>query len=300
VAALLTLAPVACQTGEGTDHDHELDGSLGGGSGTDGDLDPNDRDGDGFTVDEGDCDDQNRLAHPDATERSGDGTDSNCDGDELPVLELVWAAGGDDNVVDALELLDDDEDGAVSLAEFAAGCAESSRLSGAGRPGLVQVHASCAGTNSCRGMVYQSWNEVYEHSCRGVNSCSGWSCVELAEDIGRTGEVAFTAAHCDFCHSPYDEDHNPIAGVFQVQVPPGSDSADYLADFWSSRSQDHLRSVIAFGVAGVTEEGVAFSNMPAASAILSLTEVDRLIEYIQDLELEAHVFDPLIAPDPIE
>ena len=41
-----------------------------------------DADGDGFAVDEGDCDDDNADIHPDATETAGDGVDSDCDGDD--------------------------------------------------------------------------------------------------------------------------------------------------------------------------------------------------------------------------
>ena len=39
-----------------------------------------DCDGDGFTVAEGDCDDANDQAHPDAIERCGNGFDDDCDG----------------------------------------------------------------------------------------------------------------------------------------------------------------------------------------------------------------------------
>jgi hypothetical protein len=41
-----------------------------------------DSDGDGFTPDDGDCDDDNPDIHPDATETPGDGVDSNCDGED--------------------------------------------------------------------------------------------------------------------------------------------------------------------------------------------------------------------------
>ncbi|MCB9744282.1 MAG: putative metal-binding motif-containing protein [Alphaproteobacteria bacterium] len=38
-----------------------------------------DADGDGWTVQDGDCDDSNADIHPDAEETPGDGVDSNCD-----------------------------------------------------------------------------------------------------------------------------------------------------------------------------------------------------------------------------
>ena len=43
-----------------------------------------DADGDGFTTEEGDCDDHNNLVSPEARERPGDDLDSNCDGDKEP------------------------------------------------------------------------------------------------------------------------------------------------------------------------------------------------------------------------
>ena len=41
---------------------------------------PQDLDGDGWTVEEGDCDDGDPLVYPDAYETWYDGVDSNCDG----------------------------------------------------------------------------------------------------------------------------------------------------------------------------------------------------------------------------
>ena len=41
-----------------------------------------DMDGDGYSTDEGDCDDTNADIHPMAEESPGDGVDSNCDGED--------------------------------------------------------------------------------------------------------------------------------------------------------------------------------------------------------------------------
>jgi mono/diheme cytochrome c family protein len=244
-----------------------------------------DWDRDGVNVAEGDCDDFNNLIYPGAEERSGDGLDSDCDGDELPVAELVWGATSQDNLVDAVELFDEDDDGMISEAEFALACARSANVTGDARPGIVELHASCAGSNSCRGMVYQSWNELYEHSCRGVNQCAGWSCVETAPDEERSGPEAFTAATCDYCHSGEGE------GAFLVKVPPAVDDVGAYTDaFFTSRSDEYLRSIIAFGVRGVAPDGQAYSNMPGAYTTLSRAEMDTLIAYLRTMPLESTQF----------
>jgi hypothetical protein len=41
-----------------------------------------DRDRDGFTLEQGDCNDANPDVHPDAAETAGDGLDSNCNEDD--------------------------------------------------------------------------------------------------------------------------------------------------------------------------------------------------------------------------
>jgi len=41
-----------------------------------------DNDGDGWTIADGDCDDDNPDIHPDAEEVEGDGVDSNCNSDD--------------------------------------------------------------------------------------------------------------------------------------------------------------------------------------------------------------------------
>ncbi|WP_437588538.1 MopE-related protein [Sorangium sp. So ce1000] len=296
------VSPVSAEPPAGTGGAGGEEPAGTGGSGTAGaggqpvDDEDSDHDRDGFTPRAGDCDDFNNTVHPDAEERNFDTVDSNCDGSDEPTKTLVWSANADPNQpdqVDALALMDEDGDGQISLDEFSARCAESAMLVGTARPGVVQVHAVCGGTNSCRGMVYQTWNELYEHSCRAVNSCAGWSCVETAEDQDRDGPAAFEGGRCSHCHSG-------AAGKFTVQVPPGEDVSAFVADFWDHRSDAYLRSIIAFGIDGATPEGQAYSNMPGSYQLLSRAEMDRLIAYLRTLTPEGESFEQLPPADPID
>lgn len=246
---------------------------------------PVDVDQDGVSVADGDCNDFNDSVFPGAPEVALDGEDSDCDGEDAPAMNLVWSAAETNNTVDALAAMDADEDGSISLEEFNAQCARGAKLSVDSRPGVLQYHASCAGTNSCRGMIMQVWGELYEHSCRGVNYCAGWSCVETAEDEGRTGEQAFDAAHCGYCHSGGTD---AGAFAFNVPVPPGNDTEAYLENFWSSRSDDYLRSIIAFGVNYTLPDGYHIANMPPAYFLISREEIDTLIDHLRSLPLTSH------------
>lgn len=243
-----------------------------------------DVDRDGVSLGDGDCNDFNDAIFPGAPELALDGVDSDCDGGDSPAMTLVWSSTPDADQVDALALLDMDHDGTISLAEFNEHCGHSAKLVGQSRPGLLQYHAACAGTNSCRGMVLQTWGELYEHSCRGVNFCAGWSCVETAADAGRSGEVAFDDAHCRNCHGAED-------GSFEVFVPPDTDAETYLAGFWETRSDDYLRSIIGFGVSYTTAGGYRMANMPGAHSLLARAEIDRLIVYLRGLPLTPYPLD---------
>lgn len=46
------------------------------------------------------------------------------------------------------------------------------------RHGTVEIHSHCGGENSCKGMSYDTGNQVLtEHTCKGLNTCTGYSCV---------------------------------------------------------------------------------------------------------------------------
>ena len=48
-----------------------------------------DRDGDGFTIKQGDCNDKDSRINPAGTEICGDGIDQDCDGKDLPCNVLL-------------------------------------------------------------------------------------------------------------------------------------------------------------------------------------------------------------------
>jgi len=63
--------------------------------------------------------------------------------------------------------------GALSQDEFASRCAALN--------GIFEIQPLCGGSNSCRGMSYDSGSQTLtEHSCQATNTCSGYSCVVCA------------------------------------------------------------------------------------------------------------------------
>lgn len=63
--------------------------------------------------------------------------------------------------------------GALTQDAFAALCAA--------RNGIFEIQPLCGGSNSCRGMSYDSETQALtEHSCQATNTCAGYSCVVCA------------------------------------------------------------------------------------------------------------------------
>ena len=45
------------------------------------------------------------------------------------------------------------------------------------RHGTVEVIPECGGSNSCKGMSYDTGTQtLVEHTCKGSNTCAGYNC----------------------------------------------------------------------------------------------------------------------------
>lgn len=163
--------------------------------------------------------------------------------------------------------------------------------------GYIQVHASCAGVNTCAGFSVGDWNPDLrsEHTCRGLNGCNGLSCITTPPDGGLTGEqiLALDAipngqpndvfngpAPCNYCHANYTKD-GVDTSVFKVHVFPGSGRT---ADNWLDRSPAEMERIVAFGSHGVTTDGIAYSAMTGYAKSFSRAEIQRVVEHLRTLE----------------
>lgn len=172
-------------------------------------------------------------------------------------------------------------DKTLTLQSFTSLCEE--------RGGVVQTHASCAGANSCAGLSFHSSSgKLSEHSCRATNICAGMSCVDLPEDKGLSGTAILTGIEngaevgseikCSFCHGSGEE-------KFILPIAPGTDPQAAI-DAFKARSDSALIAKIAFGIHGVSADGVAFANMPGFYQSYSLAETKRLVTHLRALPLE--------------
>jgi hypothetical protein len=159
------------------------------------------------------------------------------------------------------------------------------------RGGFWQLHAACAGSNSCAGFSYGDWDPgvVSEHTCAGVNGCNGISCVVPPKDSGKTGKQIYEDAlpetgprSCTNCHAVWSDD-GPDMKKFKLYLLPGSPrNATNWLDFPAATQA----RIVAFGKHGLLDDGSAYSNMAAYHKIYSRAEIERVVEYIRtSLEL---------------
>jgi hypothetical protein len=79
-------------------------------------------------------------------------------------------SGGEAGAGSGPEITSSKEIPDMTLEKFKALCDELG--------GAIEIHPSCGGANSCKGMSYDSDTHVFkEHTCKGLNTCTGYSCV---------------------------------------------------------------------------------------------------------------------------
>lgn len=160
----------------------------------------------------------------------------------------------------------------IAIEDFSETCRE--------RGGFVTTHAYCAGSNLCKGLSYaDDGTTLTDHSCKAMNSCAGFSCVDLPEDSGLSGEEIYEAGPCAGCHNNAGRG----ASNYIIFVKPGADMAAALENFNDS-SDLRLHTIVAFGTQGVNPDGTGFSNMPAYREKYSRAEIERVVEYLRGLE----------------
>lgn len=87
------------ESGDSADDDPGVTDSADSGSGETVDSSPQDEDRDGYTVDEGDCDDGDASVHPGAEDACGDGVDQDCDAAPYDCTTVVEASEIADAVI---------------------------------------------------------------------------------------------------------------------------------------------------------------------------------------------------------
>jgi hypothetical protein len=148
-----------------------------------------DADGDGFTIAQGDCDDDDARAYPGAIELTF-----------LPWTEFTYDdldCDGDPDLVETLEVLDDDGDG---FTEEDGDCADDPASTDAVPhaerfPGAVDIPGSPF-DNDCDGIVDDSPDEVFDDDGDGLLEADG-DCDDLDHSIGGTQDGLFSSCTPD-------------------------------------------------------------------------------------------------------
>lgn len=178
--------------------------------------------------------------------------------------------------------------GEISLQDFTTACDQ--------RGGLVQTSATCAGINACRGFSTNG-THLIEHSCKGLSGCGpGMSCVILPADSGKTGKAIYEEQlpitgewGCgQTCHGQFDPTYD--LNHFTLYLRPGTVTPDEALQRFRTGSMDRLRSIVAFGVTNLNDNGTASSTMSGYHSYYSAAEIDRVIDYVRTLPVQVKIY----------
>jgi mono/diheme cytochrome c family protein len=175
------------------------------------------------------------------------------------------------------------------------------------RGGYIQLHAACAGSNSCQGFSYWAPKPgvtgpgvFFEHACAAANGCRGASCVVMPNDRARTGKEvyedealpSFGPTRCGACHALNGPNHGDPADYtkFKVWLMPGDTSRN--ANNWLQKSPEEQEAIVAFGKNNFFADGTAMVNMVGYHKLLSRDEIKKVVAHIRTLQ-------PLIETVPI-
>lgn len=163
------------------------------------------------------------------------------------------------------------------------------------RGGYMQVHASCSGSNDCKGFSYGNWEPgvLSEHTCAAANGCNGASCVVLPPDSGKTGKQLYELeelpaggpSSCTTCHAEWHKDAAgnylpPDATKFKLFLPPGSTRN---AQNWLTISAQEQENIIAFGLIGRMPDGTVQRSMKGYHKLFSRAEIQRVVQHLRTL-----------------
>ncbi|MCO4747395.1 MAG: hypothetical protein KC912_21525 [Proteobacteria bacterium] len=179
--------PAAIEIIDGIDND--CDGNI-----DDGATTGLDRDGDGYTIADGDCNDLDSDVHPDATERCN-GFDDDCDG-YVPAIEI-------------------DADG--DLLSACEGDCDDTRANV--RPGLAE-DCNDGLDNNCSGEA----DEDSDHDADGYTTCAG-DCIDLDAKVNPGADEESCNQLDDDCDGTVDEgldaDHDGVIACTVAQLEGG-------------------------------------------------------------------------------
>jgi mono/diheme cytochrome c family protein len=164
--------------------------------------------------------------------------------------------------------------------------------------GMIQLTASCAGSNKCKGFSYGDWGPgeavLTEHTCAHMNGCNGLSCVVMPADQGRTGKEIYGMdlpaggpSSCTNCHAVWNSDFTKAdLTKFRLWVLPHSGRN---ASNWLDLSVTAQEGILAFGKTNMLPDGTPIDTMEGYHQLLSRAEIKRVVAYIRTLTPEVHL-----------